>query len=408
MYSVGQCGKAPSSALGMQNLIFENGASPSLFHSHRSSMKKIRLALSASLPSPPPKKRRLNSRVGTEAPDMSLITPETAHTRGGWKVTEMGRVVRVTRMRPERPLEPPRVTATSAGNKKREMDGKSTGRHKKRVKPPPTRARRRTIDPTRWDSVHLKGIWLDAEVAGAVETSAGLGRSGRGRGDRVGVAEDAGEHVIQRKRRAGDAECSNDEHGTDSAVSTESEDDDHESVSSSVPESAIPPLPSLALSPFSTAHPPPIEPAAEEVTPIPQEKLASLALLRTLFSDKDGDEGWGGQESLSDVEESKGKGRESQMVVDEDDVGSEIEEVPRANFKGAEMRSDTSDEVGSPLESQAQSIPRSGHTTQNQTQIRLKDLFAPREDEGMLCYINFLHYFRNVSFSISFWPNLTD
>lgn len=336
----------------------------------------IRFALSESLPPPPPKKRRLGSHstIGTHTPDMSLITPETAHTRGGWRVTEMGRVVRVMRMRPERPLEPPRAT-TSAGRKKHEVDGKSgTGKRKKRVKRPPTRARRRTIDPTHWDSMHLKGMWLDAEVVGAVETGVSLGRSGH---------EDQARFV---KRYAGEVDSSDDEHDAESAV-TESEADDHRSVASVVPESAVAPLPALAPSPGPTARPPPTESAAGGATSLSQEKFASLALLRSLFSDKDGEEGWGGQESLSDIEdarlEGKGNTGESQagtrMVIDED---GGIEEVPRAKFKDMEIGSDTSDGVGSPLKSQPQPVPQPGQTIQNQTQTKLKDLFAPREDEG--------------------------
>jgi len=318
---------------------------------------------------------------------MSLITPETARTRSGWKVTEMGRVVRVMKMRPGRPLEPPRLTTFNVGNNKREMDGKSTGKRKKRVKQPPTRARRRAIDPTRWDSVHLKGIWLDAEIAGVAETSAGLGRSGHG--DRVDIAEDVGGRVIQRKGHARDTESSDensyDEHDAESAVSSEDEDDDRGRVSLSIPESVVPPL-ELTLSP--TARPPLVESAAEEITSISQENLASLALLRSLFSDKDGDEAWGGQESLSDIEDARlentGKSRQSvaQVVVDKDDAGGEIEEVPRVKFRDIEM-GDTSDEVGSPPKSQPRSLPQPGQVTQDQTQVRLKDLFAPREEEGI-------------------------
>lgn len=312
---------------------------------------------------------------------MSLVTPETARTRGGWRVTEMGRVVRVMRMRPERPLEPPRAT-TSAGSKKREIDGKGrTGKQKKRVKPPPVRARRRTIDPTRWDSVYLNGIWLDAEVAGAVECNAGLGRSGdKNQGD---VAEDA------RKRRAGEAESSDEENDDESAAETEDEDDGYESVSL-VPESASP-LPPLELSPIHTARSPS---AVGETVSLSEEKLASLALLHSLFNDKDGDEGWGRQESLSDVEdaylESKGESQAgTRMVVDEGADGA-IEEVPRTRFKDVEIGSDTSDGVESQVISQPQPVPQPEKNTQNETQTKLKDLFAPREEEGALCYFNYI------------------
>ncbi|KAG2031253.1 hypothetical protein BDR03DRAFT_973000 [Suillus americanus] len=318
-----------------------------------------------SVKSPPPKKRRANSKVGTHAPDMSLVTPETARTRGGWRVTEMGRVVRIMRMRPEKPLEPPRVL-TSAGSKKYDKDGKLvTGKRKKRVKLPPTRTRRRTIDPTRWDSTHLKGIWLDAEVAGAVD-----------------LAEHAGGPVIPRKRRAEAPENSDNEQDTESAPSDD-EDDDHRSLSPPVPKSTISPLPPSELLPFPTARSPVTEAVTEAVPSLTQEKLTSLAFLRSLFGD--GDEGWGGQESLSDIEDArlggKGKAREAQtgtrVNMDEGDI--DIEEVPHAKYEDIKMRSDTS---VSPLNSQSRPTSTSKPSAQGQKQTKLKDLFAPREEEA--------------------------
>ncbi|KAG2348145.1 hypothetical protein BDR05DRAFT_1056799 [Suillus weaverae] len=321
----------------------------------------------ASIPPPPPKKRRANSKVGTHAPDMSLVTPETAHTRGGWKVTEMGRVVRVMRMRPEKALEPPRVL-TSGGNKKYDKDGKFvTGKRKKRVKLPPTRARRRTIDPTRWDSTHLTGIWLDAEVAGAVD-----------------LAEYASGPVISRKRHAEAAEDSDDEQDTKSAPSSD-EDHDHQSLSLPVPKSTTSPLPSSELPPFPTTRSPVTEAATGAIPSLAQEKLTSLAFLHSLFGDGDGEEGWGGQESLSDVEdarlEGKGKAREPQAGtrMDVDEGGIEIEEVPHAKYKGVEMGSDT---AVSPLNSQSRPTSTSKLSAQSQKQTKLKDLFAPREEEA--------------------------
>lgn len=320
----------------------------------------------ASVPTPPPKKRRVNSKVGTHASDMSLVTPETARTRGGWRVTEMGRVVRIMRMRPEKALEPPRVLA-SAGNKKYDKDGKLvTGKRKKRVKLPPTRARRRTIDPTRWDSTHLKGIWLDAEVAGVVD-----------------VVEHAGGPVIPRKRRAEAAENSDNYQDTEIAPSTDDEDDDHESLSPPVPNSALSSLPSPVLTPIPTTRSPVTEAVTGAIPSLTQEKFTSLAVLHSLFGDKDGDEGWGGQESLSDIEdarlEGKGKAREPQtgtrMDVDEGD----IEEVPLAKYKDMDMESDT---VEYPLNSQSRPTSASKPSAQSQKQTKLKDLFAPREEEA--------------------------
>ncbi|KAG1798467.1 uncharacterized protein HD556DRAFT_1305934 [Suillus plorans] len=318
----------------------------------------------ASLSAPPPKKRRANSKVGTYAPDMSLVTPETARTRGGWKVTEMGRVVRTMRMRPEKALEPPRVL-TSAGKKKYDKDGKLvTGKRKKRVKLPTTRARRRTIDPTRWDSTHLKGMWLDAEVAGVVD-----------------LAEHAGGPVIPRKRRDEAAEDSDNEQDTENAPSNPNEDNDHEPSSPPVLKSTVSPLPSPELSPFPTTRSPVTEATTGAIPSLTQEKLTSLTFLRSLFGD--GDEGWGGQESLSDIEdahlEGKGKAREPQIGTRMDVDEGEIEEVPHEKYKEVEMGSDR---AMSPLNTQSHPTSASKPSAQSQKETKLKDLFAPREEEA--------------------------
>ena len=78
----------------------------------------------------------------------------------------MGRIVRPVRMRPERPLMP-QTRSVLGRDTKRKVGGKETGGKEKkmRVKEPDTRARRRTIDPTKWDSVHLKGMFLDVVTA---------------------------------------------------------------------------------------------------------------------------------------------------------------------------------------------------------------------------------------------------
>jgi hypothetical protein len=299
---------------------------------------------------------------------MSLVTPETARTRGGWRVTEMGRVVRIMRMRPEKALEPPRVLA-SAGNKKYDKNGKLvTGKCKKRVKLPPTRARRRTIDPTRWDSTHLKGIWLDAEVAGVVD-----------------VVEHADGSVTPRKRRAEAAENSDNDQDTEIAPSSDDEDDDHESLSPPNPKSTISSLPSPVLTPIPTARSPVTEAMTGALPSLMQEKVTSLAFLRSLFGDKDGDEGWGGQETLSDIEdarlEGKGKAREPQTGIRMDVDEGEIEEVPQAKYKDMELESDTA-----PLNSQSRPTSASKPSAQSQKQTQLKDLFAPREEEGVFLF----------------------
>lgn len=75
-------------------------------------------------------------------------------------------------MRPERPLPPQASSATRRYPKGKaagkDETGKTAKEKKKRVREPDVRARRRTIDPTRWDSVHLKGMFLDVVTASRV------------------------------------------------------------------------------------------------------------------------------------------------------------------------------------------------------------------------------------------------
>ena len=124
------------------------------------------------------KKRRLVRGVqGVHAPDMTLVTPESAPSRPGWRVTPMGQIVHPIRMRPEKPFPPvSSVTSSTTGK-----DGK---RKRKPEKPKLVRARRRTIDPTKWDSqLHLKGAFLDSIVVADdgdnLSVTAHIGGSGR-------------------------------------------------------------------------------------------------------------------------------------------------------------------------------------------------------------------------------------
>ncbi|KAH9166654.1 hypothetical protein EDB89DRAFT_2075593 [Lactarius sanguifluus] len=109
----------------------------------------------------PQKRRRLARGVhGRHTQDMSLTTPENIHQRPQWRLTPLGRLIRPMRMRPARPLDPPLRA-------KNPDKAKGIGKAKKgRVHPPPTRARRQTIDPLRWGSTHLSGLFLDGGTNG--------------------------------------------------------------------------------------------------------------------------------------------------------------------------------------------------------------------------------------------------
>ncbi|KAF9221062.1 hypothetical protein BS17DRAFT_810201 [Gyrodon lividus] len=122
-----------------------------------------RIARINSLPPRPvrPKRSHAHNYYGYASPNLPLspLSPTTAAVTPGWVVTPSGRIVRPMRMRPERPLAPVLSVLTASKGK----DGRAkAGKVKKRVKPPPIRARRRKIDPTKWDSVYLKGVFLDS------------------------------------------------------------------------------------------------------------------------------------------------------------------------------------------------------------------------------------------------------
>ncbi|KAF5379485.1 hypothetical protein D9615_006634 [Tricholomella constricta] len=243
--------------------------------------------------SEPPKKRRKRC-AGAEAADMSLVTPENVAGRGGWTVTPLGRVVRRVRMRPERPLPPPTEKEKRVV---KEKDGKKTEKKKKRVKEPDVRARRRTIDVTRYGSVHLKGMFLEMEVLGT-------------RRDEEPVPE------VEMALVSEESE-------------SESGEDEVEEPTPALEEAppspkSVPSIPAPSLSTKTNIPPPQYLPAGN--IDIAVEKTTSLNLLASLFGNKD-DTDWIGRESVgSDVDEAE-IAKRHRMVLDEDDDG-DFEVVP--------------------------------------------------------------------------------
>ena len=72
----------------------------------------------------PSKRRRLRGVQGVHARDMSLVTPENVATRGGWRVTPTGRLIRPMRMRPLHPLPEPKVVAPPSARSREKEKGK--------------------------------------------------------------------------------------------------------------------------------------------------------------------------------------------------------------------------------------------------------------------------------------------
>ncbi|KAF7370177.1 hypothetical protein MSAN_00648300 [Mycena sanguinolenta] len=220
--------------------------------------------------------RRKRKRGAVEAADMTLVTAENAAQRPGWKVTDMGRVVRPVRMRPPRPLPPPLVTSANKIAKNSKTNAATT--KPKRRRDPDSRARRRIIDGTRWGSVHLKGMFL----------------------------ENAGQTIGDRSQ----AEALETVEATHTSSDSE-DDDDIPPVAGPVrPRPAPPAAKPVAVAAPATISQPPMPDSRSQVVSdsvgrpdvdLTAEKNQSLSLLNSLFGAGDD---WGGRESVgSDVDE---------------------------------------------------------------------------------------------------------
>ncbi|KAJ7694599.1 hypothetical protein B0H17DRAFT_1159120 [Mycena rosella] len=310
----------------------------------------------------PPPPRRKRKRGGVLAEDMSLVTPENAAERAGWKVSEMGRVMRPVRIRPERPLPPP--LTSSAPKKPATSKDKDAAAKPKKRRDPDSRARKRTIDMTRWGSVHLKGIFL----------------------------EDAG-------LRTADPELSQDEvEGMVEVDLTDSDNDSDDGGVQSVAVNAQLAAPTVKITPDAAVAAPKVKPtpavvlAAPAVKPtavagpkvaptapttvsdadvdLVQEKTHALSLLNSLFGGTDKD--WGGRESVgSDVDEEEllKIGGTINTQGDED----AIEFVP--------MDVDVQESAPSPkIAEVALALPPPPKKVTQAT--KLKDLFVSREEDA--------------------------
>ncbi|GJE93218.1 hypothetical protein PsYK624_093770 [Phanerochaete sordida] len=337
---------------------------------------------------PPRKRRRLPRGVqGVHAEDMSLVTPENVAQRGGWKVTPLGRLVRPIRMRPEHPLPPPIVAApVKAKSKEKEKDKGKTKERKRRAKEPPTRARKRTIDPLRYGSQQVKGVFLESLV---VEPR----------------------KEVSLKTAEEPAEESSDE-GSETAESGEEAEDTMQveeelapSVESSAPKekprTASPPATSIPAPTPATAKPAVPKPSTSKASGGPdltQEKNAALGLLQSLFGDDD--KNWGGEEDLSDVDMDELAGEKELQNREFDD---DIEFVPAAKATekstipttaahdegegaGDEEEDEEEEEEEDEESVSTDSVPppqaASAVATQAAKPSKLKDLFAPREEEA--------------------------
>ena len=325
-----------------------------MLHSHSHRIKRENEKLPDDRPT---KKRRLARGVqGVHASDMSLVTPENVSSRPGWRVTPMGRIVHPVRMRPEKPL-PPVSTVTSS------TTGKDGKKKRKREKPKLVRARRRTLDPTKWDSQHLKGAFLDSIV----------------------VADDGGNLPVTAPFQP---HTSSDQEESDLSSSDEEGDESD----SSEPEHIVEGSPATSEPtgrPGYTVHT--NRGAVEVEHDFNQEKLHALSLLDSMFGGLKGDQEWGGREALDsdvDIQEllpvqtSSPEPSPPKKAFKELDLIHAVEEA-QGDSESEESSADTSTPV-------PERAPTSVTAQNANTKTKLKDLFAPQEEQGGFLLMKYL------------------
>ncbi|KAK7686295.1 hypothetical protein QCA50_010519 [Cerrena zonata] len=302
---------------------------------------------------PPRKKRKLPRGVqGVHAEDMTLVTPENVTSHRGWKVTPLGRMVYPVKMRPMHPLPDPLEDTTVSKNK----SSTSSKEKKKKLKEPPARARRRAIDPTKWNSKHLKGAFLNAVVAYPEST------------------QPRAKSPPQKEQLSSSSE-SNDDDSSEGEV-----------LSQLKPQALSPAAPvpsSTSITKPINSQPKPAVAVASLVVPLDsqllQEKKSSLSLLQSLFGNNDED--WGGNESLSDVDMD-----EAQTTLRVVEADNNFEVVPRSKtFVTLDARRDELEDTRpSIVPSTSGSVSAAsdhGDTSTSVSKPKLKDLFAHREEE---------------------------
>ena len=292
----------------------------------------------------PRKRRRLTTARGVQARharDMSLVTPSNAHQRPQWCVTPLGRLVRPMRMRPARPIGLP-VDVLKAQNQSlsfKSQEGKER-RKRRRIaaSTPPTRARRVTIDPLRWGSTHISGQFLE--------------------GERVLIppALDAGGKASDKARVSSEIEGDEEVEEILDASQSPVDDNDEPPCSSSIP-------------------------ADTTNADLAAEKAVALRLLHSMFGEADED--WGGVEDVdSDMEREAAAANAALHASQNSSLhdAADFEVVPAT--KTASKKSSTDQRQAAQTITTTAAAPQNPDSVQPPTVKKLKDLFAPREEEG--------------------------
>jgi hypothetical protein len=415
---VGRHGKAPNYALGKRSLISKKSTCKSRVRNRSpfDLLNRIILENKTAAEEPPKKKRKRFG--GVEAEDMTLVSPENAAQRPGWKVSSMGRITKPVKMRPTHPL--PDViddkSKKKAGVKGLGEEGEK--KKKKRVKDPDTRARRKVIDMTKYGSTHLKGMFLDIDVplpTPLPERYKDI-RPNNEEFDSDIDSEDSDDAHLNLKavktkpqtvppKKIGEPIGSSNTEAKSMPIITHTPEPTHIPTPTMIPTPiptsipAPPPAPKTKpTKPVATSTPPPTLPPNPPSSDIPdkaidiqQEKAKSLNLLNSLFGSNDDDD-WVGQEDVdSDIDISElVKG--DRMLVDDEDPGFEVVplnapvrnaiSVPEEEESDSEEeKEDAKHDDNMDIDQKTQSAAEETHATNSKPKT-LKDLFAPREEEG--------------------------
>ena len=306
----------------------------------------------------PRKRKRLAARFvqARHARDMSLVTPSNVHQRPQWCVTPLGRLIRPMRMRPARPiaLSLDALKAQNQNPSVKSQGGKERRKRRRTVaSTPPTRARRLTIDPLRWGSTHISGVFLEGErplMSPALDAS-------RETSGKTGVS----------------SEVDGDEEVEQILGASQSPADDNNGLST----------PSCSPSiPVDTMN---VDLAAE--------KESALQLLYSMFGEADND--WGGAEDVdSDMEREATAGANSAPHTSQSSLhdAADFEVVPAA--QRASKRSSIDQRQVAQTTTATATAPRNPDREQPPTAYTLKDLFAPREEGEQ---ISFGHAWRRAA-----------
>ena len=321
-------------------------------------ISRIALENKSAAEGPRPKKRRRKNE-GSQAEDMSLVTSANVNDRKGWQVSSLGRITRPVKMRPERPLPEIQQEELNPALQKKQVrdvsktEGEKKEKKKKRLKDPDSRARRKMIDMTKWGSVHLKGMFLDMPALGMKRLK----------------LDDAYDPTIESE--------GNEESGGDDDRIGVPQSSERTLSSQTLPS---PPLPTNGLNLLgpSVGQPLPNNNIDPEV-----EKTQSLNLLASLFGGDD--DNWVHPESVgSDIDVDELMKGDAMLVDDDDDDGIEVVPIDSDMAGTAKRQNEVEEENGLETENPiAQVAPKS---TEHST--KLKDLFAPREEEGKSYQVN--------------------